>query len=136
MNNKLLLLKNEVNELRTEVRVAKKALKEADEAVLMTIRAAQEPFNNFWLNFDLRKVDLDSLDLEPLDLENINPEYEDIIIAHRMYLNVGQAVSKTDAGCIAAEKTIKHAQAVQRTAKAVLKDKQALLKAKQKLLAK
>lgn len=130
MKNNNKLLNKEVNELQTEVRVAKQAVKEADEALLMTIRAAQEPFNNFWLNFDPRKVDLETLDLEPLDLENINPDYKDEIIAHRVYLNIGQAVCKTDANCIAAEKTIKDAQEVQRTATQVLKDKQALLKAK------
>jgi DNA-binding FadR family transcriptional regulator len=43
--------------LNCEVEVAKQAVKEAKEAVLVAIRASQEPYDKVWLNLEEEKLD-------------------------------------------------------------------------------
>lgn len=92
--------------LNCEVEVAKQAVKKAEKAVLVAIRASQEPYNAVWLN--------------------VGANLGDKKLSYIAFCKLGQDACAIDEDCIAASKAIKSAQRVRNAAREVLEAKQEL----------
>lgn len=106
--------------LNCEVEVAKQAVKEAKETVLVAIRASQKPYDKIWLNLEVEKLDYTALCGLWQDVTTKHLSNE--AISYTVLCGLWQDACKADADCIAASKAIEEAYKVQHAADEVLKE--------------